>query len=229
MKKDQHLFSYQANFAKMNPIALPSHHPFHQLPASWHPRQGLSHLMKNAIRHGYVEYREDIENPYVRYVTPWELKDLAYVEELLHRTYHVRLGAPLNRPEVSSIMLYTDRTDLCRDFRWAQMQGKYEKWRILDSYLMEAITKLHACETKPQQQYLYSGLSKVRFDTRVKFGFLATYTSTSKSKGVAEGFIQQGGSSEGMLMHIDKSMRAHFPHAHVSWQLEICIALLISK
>lgn len=107
----------------------------------------------------------------------------------MHDPYHINLGKPLNRPEIAVLILYTHRSKLCAAFRWSQMQGDFAKWTLLDRYLMDAICKLHRAETKKKRD-LYSGLHNVYFDTKVKFGFLATHTSTSSDEQQADHFMK---------------------------------------
>ncbi len=211
MTTDQHVFAYATDFAKMNPILLANHHPYHQLPTMYHPQKGMTLLLQEAYKNGFLRFNKEAGR-YVHYMTPCEDDFIATVAYFRHDHYHRKLGSPLNYPALVALRLYTCFSVLCADFRLSQMQGRFKKWQLLDRYLMEAIMALHQAENK-ENQALYSGLKNVQFDQEVKFGFLATYTSTSADKDVAKKFAK----GQGMLMIITQEMREQFPHGNVSW------------
>lgn len=54
---------------------------------------------------------------------------------------HVKLGRPLKYDEMLSIILYTG-TDVYRDLRINEIEGNYDKWKIMSTTLESALKYL---------------------------------------------------------------------------------------
>eukprot|EP01083_Nonionella_stella_P045947 123090_1 len=124
---------------------------------------------------------------------------------------HKRMGSPLNRAEMLSVVLYTGcrvTYDLCEK----QRKGDYTTWKWFDYCLYNAISKLSRMEHGRYK--IYSGLTNAKLNQKyIESGYFKTYVSTSWDKSTAIGFIE----GKGMLIEMDEQFRENNICADVSW------------
>ena len=139
---------------------------------------------------------------------------LSIVDEKLNHIRHKKMGYPLNRAHMLSLILYTScdcNYDLCS----SQRSGDYSKWKWFDYNLWWAIRALSLRECGSYK--LYSGLNGVKLNKKeIKSGSFITYTSTSWNKNVS---IQFMGNDKGMIIEFDENYRneANVHCCDVSW------------
>ena len=210
-KSGENLFSFNAEFGKMNRLNLWALDPLQQLQD---PRLLLKKLLQEVSKNGCstdIPEKTDWSHIYsTKYVTPQECPWLTTVSSFVNSNR----GKPLNIAEMAAIKLYTDSTKAYGDLGWAQRSGKLGKWEVWDQLLMSALLKLHLAElaSGKRRTDTYSGLSDIKF-YGAKKGFFTTYVSTSKYKSTAQRFIE----AEGMMMYISPAMQREFINADVSW------------
>eukprot|EP01084_Bolivina_argentea_P296274 510231_1 len=133
------------------------------------------------------------------------------VEQKLKCMRHKKMGSPLNRAEMLSLLLYTGgdcNYDLCK----TQRDEDYIKWNWFDYCLHNAINKLSKREHGSYK--IYTGLGSTRLKTKlVKCGYFKTFVSTSWVKYIALTFVDD----QGMLFEIDKTFREKAICCDVSW------------
>mmetsp|Transcript_46740 Transcript_46740/g.138064 ORF Transcript_46740/g.138064 Transcript_46740/m.138064 type:complete len:733 (+) Transcript_46740:79-2277(+) len=84
-------------------------------------------------------------------------------DEKLRHPEHVRLGSPLEKDEMSAVLLYTS-TKVQEDLRSSVLSGDYRRWARLRGVLEAAIQKLHAVQDLKQHPTTYSGFRDVCLD-----------------------------------------------------------------
>ena len=108
---------------------------------------------------------------------------------------HKRLGQPLDRAQLLSLILYTDcecNFDLCA----SQRTNDFIKWVRFDQQLHSAIRTLNYCESyiKCKNLQLFSGLEGVQCNkNEVLTCYFPTYMSTSTIKDVSLRFAKNNG------------------------------------
>ncbi|MCP5010931.1 MAG: hypothetical protein GY942_13200, partial [Aestuariibacter sp.] len=126
---------------------------------------------------------------------------LKYVDEKMRHPIHLKMGEPLNRGEMLSIVIYTGCSatyDLCK----TQNNGDYKKWKFLDKCLNYAISYLSQFERF--EFPLFCGLRDVKMERKIiKKGYFSSYLSTSFDKDVAEKFKK----GNGVLFEFDKAVK----------------------
>ena len=161
---------------------------------------------------------------------------LAIVNEKLQCKMHkIRLGSPLSRAEMLSLILYTGcdcNYDLCK----FQRNGDYKKWYYFDKCLYNAIKKLNERETYSNNMKLYSGLSGVQLNqSKLALAYFPTYVSTSYIKDVSISFmVQDTAFANGMMMELNENIAQNFICCSVTWvskfrdECEILIARTVN-
>ena len=161
---------------------------------------------------------------------------LAILNEKLECIMHkIRLGNPLLRCEMLSLILYTGcdcNLDLCKE----QRNGNYKKWYYFDICLYNAIKKLNSRETYIGDMKLYSGLSNVQLDKkRLPLAYFPTYVSSSYVKEVALSFmVHNTAFTNGMMMQCNENICKNFICCSVTWiskfsdECEILIARTVN-
>ena len=129
----------------MHGIDLRNENPLDELD----PRIQLKKLIQEIIDNDQAEvegidiYDDELELfKSAKYPTSDEIPFLYDVEEKMKSEKHKNLGYPLNIAEMGAIIIYTSTgvyTEFCKDLT----KGDFEKWPLLDKYLMKAILKLH--------------------------------------------------------------------------------------
>eukprot|EP01084_Bolivina_argentea_P258424 435668_1 len=111
------------------------------------------------------------------------------------------MGAPLNKSEMLSLLLYTGGESnyaLCK----CQRNGDYETWKWFDYCLYNAINKLSKREYGSYK--IYTGLTSTQLTAKyIDSGYFKTFVSTSWLKEVALGFV----ADKGMIFEFDETFR----------------------
>eukprot|EP01084_Bolivina_argentea_P085363 154268_1 len=135
---------------------------------------------------------------------------LKVVNNKLRSSRHRKMGYPLNRGEMLSLLLYTG-CDCNHNLCETQRNDNFDKWKWFDYCLHSAINKLSKVENGKYR--VYTGLTSVQMDKpSLKKCYFKTYMSTSWNKEVARGFAVCG-----LLIEFDENIRSYQLACDVSW------------
>ena len=139
---------------------------------------------------------------------------LKFVNDRMDSIEHKRLGSPLNRAEMLSLVLYTSG-DCNYDLSKEQRKNNYKKWKYFDSLLMQAIVKLNKYSKNDlNNKKIYCGLHNVKMQQNIiKNCWFPTYVSASWDKNVSIDFIDKNG----MLIEFDKNSANRLICCKVDW------------
>eukprot|EP01084_Bolivina_argentea_P272702 464375_1 len=128
---------------------------------------------------------------------------------------HKRLGYPLNKQEILSVLLYTG-TKVCGDMIYKHRKKNFCKWKNVQTHLYNAIRKLGIASMKqniPKPKVLYRGMFDVDL-TGKSFFSTPTFFSASIDKNVSLFFMNE----HGCLLEINEFYaETDNTHADVSW------------
>eukprot|EP01084_Bolivina_argentea_P288778 495703_1 len=163
----------------------------------------LTEIINNGYKSDLCLCDDDLKND--------EYTLMNIVDSKLNCMRHKKMGCPLNRSEMLSLILYTggdSNYELCKE----QRNGEYEKWKWFDYCLYNAIIKLSKREYGCYK--IYTGLSSTNLPHKyVEIGYFKTYVSTSWVREIAETFTDD----TGMIFEINETFRQDAICCDVSW------------
>lgn len=140
-------------------------------------------------------------------------------ENYMNHIRHIKMGKPLSRAEMLSIVLYTGcecNYAMCK----SQRSGDYRKWIIFDYLLNNAISNLHDHERGEYAVYTGIGNCQIDFKKDIKIKecdyFMTTFMSASYDINVAKTFLKMNG-SKGTIIGIGPSTKSSCIACDVSW------------